>query len=121
MVAFTAEAFERLAIDRSLLPTVDFVVEELFTNMVKYATGSTSDVRLEVAAIDRGVEVTLTDYGVAPFDVTQAPDVDTVAPIDARRPGGRGLHQSRRMVDAIEYRYDGATRESRTTFRKTVA
>jgi len=121
MVAFTAEAFGRLAIDRSLLATVDFVVEELFTNMVKYATGSTRDVRLDVAAIAGGVEVTLTDYDVPPFDVTRAPDVDTAAPIDARRPGGLGLHLIRRMVDAIEYRYDGATRESRTTFRKTAA
>ena len=121
MVAITAEAFGRLAIDRSLLATVDFVVEELFTNMVKYATGSTRDVRLDVAAIAGGVEVTLTDYDVPPFDVTRAPDVDTAAPIDARRPGGLGLHLIRRMVDAIEYRYDGATRESRTTFRKTAA
>jgi phosphoserine phosphatase len=121
MVAFTAEAFEHLGIDPSLLATVEFVVEELFTNMVKYATGSTSDVRLDVSSIEGGVEVTLTDYGVAPFDVTKAPDVDTGAPIEARRPGGLGLHLSRRMVDAIEYRYDEATRQSRTTFRKTAA
>jgi anti-sigma regulatory factor (Ser/Thr protein kinase) len=41
--------------------------------------------------------------------------------VDARRPGGLGLHLSRRMVNAIEYRYDEVTRESRTTFRKTTA
>ena len=121
MVAFTAEAFARLGIDPSLLAPVDFVVEELFTNMVKYATGSTRDVQLDVAAVDDGVEVTLIDHDVAPFDVTRAPDVDTEAPVDARRPGGLGLHLSRRMVNAIEYRYDEVTRESRTTFRKTTA
>jgi serine phosphatase RsbU (regulator of sigma subunit)/anti-sigma regulatory factor (Ser/Thr protein kinase) len=119
MVSYSADAAALLGIDRSVLPTVDFVVEELFTNMVKYATGSTRDVRMDVAALDGGVEVTLTDYDVEPFDVTRAPEVDVGAPIDARRPGGLGLHLIRRMVDAIEYRYDASTRQSRTVFRKT--
>ncbi|MCC6380553.1 MAG: SpoIIE family protein phosphatase [Burkholderiales bacterium] len=121
MVAFTADAFERLGIDTAYLATVDFVVEELFTNMVKYATGSASAVELEVRAIPGGVEAVLTDRGVEPFDVTRAPEADVHAPLERRRPGGLGLHLIRRMVDALEYRYDGETRESRTTFRKTGA
>lgn len=121
MVAFTAEAFDRLGVDRAHLGTIDFVVEELFTNMVKYAKGSDAPVELALRAIEGGVEVELVDRGVEPFDVTRAPDVDVTAPIDARRPGGLGLHLIRRMVDAIEYRYAEATRESRTTFRKTAA
>jgi serine/threonine-protein kinase RsbW len=76
---------------------------------------------MDVSAMGGGVEVTLTDYDVEAFDVTRAPDVDVGAPIEARRPGGLGLHLIRRMVDAIEYRYSDATRESRTTFRKTAA
>jgi len=119
MVSYSAEAFDRLGIDPSLLAAVDFVVEELFTNMVKYARGSARDVRMDVLAIDGGVEVTLTDYDVERFDVTRAPDVDVGAPIDQRRPGGLGLHLIRRMVDAIEYRYSDAAREGRITFRKT--
>ena len=121
MVSYSREAFDRLGIDTGLLATVDFVVEELFTNMVKYAKGSSRDVRMALVASAGGVEVTLTDYDVDPFDLTRAPDVDIDAPVEARRPGGLGLHLTRRMVDAIEYRYDGAARESRTTFRKTAA
>ena len=121
MVSYTAEAFDRLGIDRSMLAAIDFVVEELFTNMVKYAKGSARDVRMDVSAVGGGVEVTLTDYDVEPFDVTRAPDVDVGAPVEARRPGGLGLHLIRRMVDAIEYRYSDATREGRITFRKTAA
>ena len=121
MVSYSAEAFDRLGIDPALLAAIDFVVEELFTNMVKYAKGSTREVRMDVFAIGGGVEVTLTDHDVEPFDVTRAPDVDVGAPVEARRPGGLGLHLIRRMVDAIEYRYSDATRESRTTFRKTAA
>ncbi|HQU48424.1 MAG TPA: SpoIIE family protein phosphatase [Casimicrobiaceae bacterium] len=119
MVAFSAEAFDRLGLDRARLATVDFAVEELFTNMVKYAAGSRSTVDVEIRAVGGGVEVTLVDRDVEPFDVTRAPDADVRAPVEARRPGGLGLHLVRRMVDAIEYRYLGETRESRTTFRVT--
>ncbi|HEX3631736.1 MAG TPA: SpoIIE family protein phosphatase [Casimicrobiaceae bacterium] len=119
--AFTADAFARQEIDAEFLPVVDLAVEELFTNMVKYSTMSSAAVRIDLARIDGGVEVTLTDYDVEPFDVTRAPDADTDLPIEQRKPGGLGLHLIRRLVDSIEYEYSGESRQSRTTFRKTRA
>src|SRR5207344_1009820 len=99
--------------------SVDFTVEELFTNMVKYSPESDARVRLDIATIDGGVEVALTDYDVEPFDVTRAPDVDTNLPIELRRPGGLGLHLIRRLVDTMAYEYSKDARQSRITFRKT--
>ena len=119
IVAFTAGFFDRHGIDRGLLPVVDFAVEELFTNMVKYSACSVAPVRIEIVAIDGGVEVMLTDRDVPPFDVTQTPDADVTAPIEQRAPGGLGLHLTRRLVDKIEYAYVPERRESRITFRKT--
>jgi anti-sigma regulatory factor (Ser/Thr protein kinase) len=119
--AFTSEAFARQGIDPDFLPVVDLAVEELFTNMVKYSTMSSAAVRIDLAGIDGGVEVTLTDYDVEPFDVTQAPDADIELPIEQRKPGGLGLHLIRRLVDSIEYEYSRDSRQSRTTFRKTRA
>jgi phosphoserine phosphatase len=121
LVAFTSDAFAKLQIDPRLLPTVDLAVEELFTNMVKYATGSNAAVRIGVIAIDAGVEVTLIDHDVEPFDVTRAPDVDIHAPIGEREPGGLGLHLIRRMADSVHYEYATETRESRITLRITGA
>jgi phosphoserine phosphatase len=121
IVAFTAATFADQEIDPELLPAIDFAVEELFTNMVKYSTMSSAAVRIDLARIDGGVEVTLTDYDVEPFDVTQAPDADIELPIEQRKPGGLGLHLIRRLVDSIEYEYSGESRQSRTTFRKTRA
>jgi phosphoserine phosphatase len=118
LVAFTAEAFERLRVDPALLPTIDLAVEELFTNMVKYGGGSAA-VQVELVAIEGGVEVTLIDRDVEPFDVTRSPDVDIHAPIENRRPGGLGLHLVRRMMDSVEYEYVRETRESRTRLRIT--
>ena len=121
IVAFTAEVFARERIDPRLLPVIDLAIEELFTNMVKYGTGSKADVRIEMTGIEGGVEVTLIDYDVEPFDVTAAADVDVNAPIEERRPGGLGLHLIRRLLDSIQYEYKKETRQSRITFRKTAA
>jgi len=118
---FTSEVFAREGVDRALLPTVDFTLEELFTNMVKYSTTSDAAVSIHIAKIDRGVEVTLTDYDVEPFDVTQAPDADITLPIERRKPGGLGLHLIRRLVDSVAYEYSKEERRSRITFRKTAA
>jgi sigma-B regulation protein RsbU (phosphoserine phosphatase) len=117
---FLETTFAALGIDASLLMPINFTVEELFTNMVKYSKMSNADISLEVDRIAGGVQVTLIDRDVDFFDVTKAPDVDVARPIEERKPGGLGLHLIRRMVDAIEYQYDSSTRVSRTVFRKVV-
>jgi anti-sigma regulatory factor (Ser/Thr protein kinase) len=117
--AFTSDFFGRHGLDRDLLPTVDLVLEELFTNMVKYSAGGAPSIRIEMAPAPGGVEVTLTDYDVDRFDVTEAPDADVNLPIEERKPGKLGLHLVRRLVDSLQYEYSTERRESRTTFRKT--
>jgi anti-sigma regulatory factor (Ser/Thr protein kinase) len=121
IVTFTRDAFVRQRIDPRLLQVVDFALEELFTNMVKYSAMSDAEVRIDITGIDGGVEVTLTDYDVDPFDVTEAPDADIRLPIDERKPGGLGLHLVRRLLDSIAYEYTKETRQSRITFRKMPA
>jgi anti-sigma regulatory factor (Ser/Thr protein kinase) len=117
----TAEAFARERIAPELRQTVDFVLEELFTNVVKYGRQSAAGVRVEVTRIGEGVEVTLVDEDAERFDPTQGPEVDIHRPIEERVPGGLGLHLIRKLVDSIEYRYLDDRRESRVTFRKTLA
>jgi len=98
--------------------TVDFVLEELFTNVIKYGRASDAPVRIDIGRIAGGVEVTLTDTDAEPFDVTRAPDANTNLPIESRKPGGLGIHLVRRMVDALEYRHSPETRTTRISFRK---
>ena len=53
--AFTADFFARHGVDAGLLPTVDFTLEELFTNMVKYSPSGGAHVRIEMATAPGGV------------------------------------------------------------------
>lgn len=119
LVAFTAAAFEQKGIDRSLLTVADFALEELFTNVVKYGHTDAA-VQVELRAIPGGFEACLTADGVADFDVTRAPALDTHLPLEQRQPGGLGLQLTRQMVDSIEYDYQDTQRRSRVTFRKTL-
>ena len=119
MFAFTRESFGKDKIDGRLLPIVDLALEELFTNVVKYAGETRSRVRIEVGKVPNGVEVTLTDRDVDFFDVTRTAEVDVSAPLESRTPGGLGLHLIKKMVDFIEYQYLEESRTSRITFRAT--
>ncbi|HUL95313.1 MAG TPA: ATP-binding protein [Usitatibacter sp.] len=118
---FTSEFFVRNRLDPRILPIVDFAVEELFTNMVKYGGADASPIAIEIACVDGAVEVALVDTGVEPFDMTQAPDVEVHGPIEERKAGGLGLHLVRRLVDSWDYRYSKELRQSRITFRKAFA
>ena len=97
---------------------VQFAVEELFTNQVKYAVGGRDPMLLELTRDDHAVRVSLTDFDVEPFDIRQAPDAAVDAPIEERRPGGLGIHLVKRMVDGITYEY--VDRRSTTTFSKSL-
>jgi anti-sigma regulatory factor (Ser/Thr protein kinase) len=115
LVAFTAEAAGRLGIGPDVLGTVDFVVEELFTNMVKYGRGSAAPILIGVDGQGGHAVVTLVDRDVEPFDPNGAPDVDVGRPIEAREPGGLGLHLIRKLTDRVQYDYAPERRESRIT------
>jgi len=120
IVAFTSAAFARQGIPAALLADVDLVLEELFTNVVKYGRGK-APVTVEIAAIPKGVEVTLTEPEADRFDVTRAPRVDVTLPAVQRQPGGLGLHLIPRLVDSVQYAYSEGERCSRTVFRKTIS
>ena len=68
-------------LDDTTIFTLNFVVEEIFTNMVKYQPQSGRDVLLNLSRDGNTLRVTLTDYGVEYFDPTAAPPVDTGKPL----------------------------------------
>ena len=119
IVADTNRFFEEQDIDDSLRMKVDLALEELFVNMVTYNTESDREILLEMRPIERGVEVSLTDYDVERFDPTVVRDIDTDAPLSERTPGGLGLFLVLKMADSIYYEYRDRT--SKITFRNIMS
>ncbi|MDX1557073.1 MAG: ATP-binding protein [Xanthomonadales bacterium] len=114
----TEQFFAENNIDPSLRLKVDLSIEELFVNMVSYDTETDSKILIEMVPIEDGIEVSLSDFDVDPFDPTQPRDVDIDAPLSERNPGGLGLFLVLKMADSIHYRYHNRT--STITFRNRV-
>jgi anti-sigma regulatory factor (Ser/Thr protein kinase) len=101
--------------DQHRMP-MQFAVEELFTNLVKYSRGGTRDILLDMSRERGRLVVSLTDFDVERFDIRAVPDVNVDLKLADRRPGGLGIHLLKRMVDDVGYEYvDG---RSTTTFVK---
>ena len=108
--------FESASIDGDHRVPVHFAVEELFTNLVKYSRGGTHDIEVELRREPGRLAVSLTDFGVEPFDIRRAPDARVDLGARDRTPGGLGIHILKRMVDGIDYEYaDG--RSTTTIFK----
>lgn len=101
--------------DQHRMP-VQFAVEELFTNLVKYSEGGTQDIRIALKRETGRLIVSLTDFDVPRFDIRAVADVDVTRDIADRKPGGLGIHLLKRMVDDVGYDY--ADGNSTTTFFK---
>ena len=116
--SFLAEFIDRHRIDDDTSYAIRFAAEELFTNMVKYNTGSNSGISLQVGVDESGqvVRMQLTDSGVEPFDPASLDTVNVDAPLEERVPGGLGIHLVRALVDDLSYAY--ADREMTVTVTK---
>ena len=102
---FLEEAIARLSLDDGTGFALNMVVEELYTNMVKYNGNGADDILI---GVERGPErllIQLTDFDSEPFNPEQHAEVDTSAGLHERTPGGLGIHIVTRMMDEVSYEY----------------
>lgn len=89
---------------QALRHTVEFVLEEIFTNCVKYNAAGRSGIEISLRQSRDQLKVTLVDADSKPFDIrSDAPEVDPDLPLEARTPGRLGVHLVKKLMDRVEY------------------
>ena len=102
---FINEFSAKTGVDESVVFTINLVVEELFTNMVKYTYENSNEILLQLKKNAEDLIIHLTDFDVDPFDITKTAEVDTKQSLEERGVGGLGIHLVKQMIDKIEYEY----------------
>ena len=113
---FISEFITTSNIDDSHAIPINLVVEELFTNMVKYNAENTNDISVSLNKDGSRLIISLTDFDVEPFDVTKRGKVNVDQLLEDRKPGGLGIHIVKKFVDKIDYQYKN--RQSKITLIK---
>jgi serine/threonine-protein kinase RsbW len=106
--SFAGEFEAEKGLDDSVSYFLDLTLEELFTNLVRHASGS-ADIEIDIELSGDLLSIRLTDRGTEPFDGNSLGEVDTGAPLMERQPGGLGIHLVKKMADSLDYDYDDGT------------
>ncbi|MBI4364415.1 MAG: ATP-binding protein [Candidatus Latescibacteria bacterium] len=102
---FVASYLKSRGLDPGHSTDVGLLIEEVFTNMLKYAKGGGREVAIGLGGSGSDVVITIRDFDVESFDITAAPEADIDRPLAERKAGGLGLHLVRRLADSIGYEY----------------
>lgn len=88
---------------------LQFGVEEVFTNMIRYNPESSNDVTIDLLVENGLFSISIADREVHSYDPTKRPPVDITQPPHERTPGGLGIHLLREMMDDVRYEYTDHT------------
>lgn len=116
--AFTGRFAEAHGLEEPLKYSINLVVEELFTNMVKYNTGGGHPIEIRISVRDGSLRIELVDEDVDPWNPGLVPSVKVDQPIEERKAGGLGLYLVRSIVDDLKYEY--ANRQMKVTAIKNL-
>ncbi len=114
---FVSEFLTADGIDAANEFALDLIIEELFTNFVKYNADGKLPISIALNGDGEHVAIEITDYQVAGFDVTRAPAPDIHRLMNEGRAGGLGLHLVKRMADDVSYSHVGGNSIIRVMLR----
>jgi serine/threonine-protein kinase RsbW len=103
--SYVLEKAEKWGIDQETLFKIELVLEELLTNVIRYAyvDGGSGDVEVECSfQRDNRFYLSIQDWG-KPFDPLQREDPDLTKGVNEREIGGLGIHLVRQMADQVSY------------------
>lgn len=109
LLALVADTCGRERIDDATCHDLQLIAEEACVNVMHHAypASQIGSLALELRIVDQGsgprrLVLTLEDQG-KPFDPLSVAPADTAAPIEARAPGGLGVHLIRRLSSRQHY------------------
>ncbi len=115
---FLEDFVDEAALDEGAAFTINLVVEELFTNMIRHNTGGEASIKIGIERVGDCLHLELTDSGVERFDPASVPAPPVDAGIDQRRPGGLGLYVVQTRGDDVKYEYEYETKRMRVSVTK---
>ena len=92
-------------IQESLTFKMNLIVEEVFTNLVKYNRQSLNDILINLTKEKETISICMTDFDVHSFNVTESKEPNIYKSLKDRTVGGLGLHLVRKIADKMEYEY----------------
>jgi len=113
---FILEFTRKNKLNDKIVNTITLVVEELFTNAVKYNPENTNDISVNLSMDSDKLIVSIVDYDVEPFDIRQIEAYDFRKKLNERRVGGLGIPLVKKIMDRIDYEYKN--RQSKITLEK---
>ena len=102
---FIARFVDSAHLDENMHFQIDLVVEELFTNMIKYDAKRQGRVHLSLEKNGDNLVITLTDFNVRRFNPNETELYDITSDLEARPVGKLGIHLVKQIVDQIDYSY----------------
>jgi serine/threonine-protein kinase RsbW len=102
--AFVERQAHALDLDSSTIYDLVLATNEMATNiMVHGYRGRPGSIEIDLRLRGDAIEIRLRDQA-PPFDPTRAPAPDLSLPLHKRPFGGMGVHVTRQLMDAIQYR-----------------
>ncbi|HET9251950.1 MAG TPA: ATP-binding protein [Candidatus Eisenbacteria bacterium] len=118
MFAFVSEFLAARGVPTSNAFALELILEELFTNVLKYRKGGDDSVEVRLGLDGDRIVLSFVEFQVEPFDITKIPEPDLTGPAHERRAGGMGIHLVKKLSDRVSYEHkDGV---SVTTITKGV-
>ncbi len=110
------------AVDDTASYAVDFALEELAGNTLRYGyeAGNEGVIRVEIAVAPSLVQLVITD-DARPFDPTLHPEPNRPQTLGDAPIGGRGISMVRRLVRAMRYRREAGRNRLEVDVARTLS
>lgn len=104
---FINEQLEEMGCSMRIQTQVDIAIDELFSNICRYAYGEgVGHAKVSVNELpgQNAVQITLEDSGI-PFDPLAKEDPDVTLSLHERNVGGLGIFMVKKIMNDIQYEY----------------